>query len=423
MKTRLISLDVLRGLTIILMTIVNNPGDWGHVYSPLLHAEWHGCTPTDLVFPTFLFIVGVSVVLATPQKILNANSFQKIITRTIRIFCLGMFLYFFSKIHAFGLEGLLLLGFRLILTAIIVVALFSDYDKKLQFYLALAVFVIMMILAFGGFKDYETVRIPGVLQRIAIVYFIVSILYLKTNWKTQAIFGVTVLLTYWALMTLIPVPGVGEPNFEKGTNLAAWLDNYLLPGHLWITSKTWDPEGILSTLPAIGTGIAGLLVGTLLTNSFSKDKKALYLFIGAISGIVIGLIWNTVFPINKALWTSSYVLYAAGIASLCLVILYYVIDVLGISGWTKFFVIFGVNPMVVFFFSGIIPRVLSGIKVAYPNDPAHEPIGLQVYFYEFKLSPLFSDPINASLAYALTYLTLWFVILYILYRNKLVFKV
>ncbi|MBE9465412.1 acyltransferase family protein [Dyadobacter subterraneus] len=423
MKTRLISLDVLRGLTIILMTIVNNPGDWGHVYSPLLHAEWHGCTPTDLVFPTFLFIVGVSVVLATPQKILNANSFQKIITRTLRIFCLGMFLYFFSKIQAFGLEGLSLLGFRLILTAIIVAALFSDYDKKLQLYVALAVFIIMMILAFGGFKDYETVRIPGVLQRIAIVYFIVSILYLKTNWKTQAIFGVVVLLTYWALMTLIPVPGVGEPNFEKGTNLAAWLDNYLLPGHLWATSKTWDPEGILSTLPAIGTGIAGLLVGTLLTNSFSKDKKALYLFIGAISGIVIGLIWNTVFPINKALWTSSYVLYAAGIASLCLVILYYIIDIKGISGWTKFFVIFGVNPMVVFFFSGIIPRVLSGIKVAYPNDPAHEPIGLQTYFYEFQLSPLFSDPMNASLAYALTYLTLWFVILYILYRNKLVFKV
>ncbi|MCF0057593.1 acyltransferase family protein [Dyadobacter sp. CY356] len=423
MKTRLISLDVLRGLTIILMTIVNNPGDWGHVYSPLLHAEWHGCTPTDLVFPTFLFIVGVSVVLATPQKILNVNSFQKIITRTLRIFCLGMFLYFFSKIQAFGLEGLSLLGFRLILTAVIVVALFSDYDKKLQLFVALAVFVIMMVLAFAGFKDYETVRIPGVLQRIAIVYFIVSILYLKTNWKTQAIFGVIVLLTYWALMALVPVPGVGEPNFEKGTNLAAWLDNYLLPGHLWVTSKTWDPEGILSTLPAIGTGIAGLLAGTLLTSSFSKDKKALYLLIGAISGIVIGLIWNMVFPINKALWTSSYVVYAGGIASLCLVILYYIIDVLGISGWTKFFVIFGVNPMVVFFFSGIIPRVLSGIKVAYPNDPAHEPIGLQAYFYDFLLSPLFSDPINASLAYALAYLTLWFVILYILYKKKLVFKV
>ncbi|WP_254562755.1 acyltransferase family protein [Dyadobacter diqingensis] len=423
MKPRLISLDVLRGLTIILMTIVNNPGDWGHVYSPLLHAEWHGCTPTDLVFPTFLFIVGVSVVLATPGKNLNIHTLQKIITRTLRIFCLGLFLSFFSKINAFGLEGLPLLGIRLTITAVVVVALFSDYDRKLQFYAAVIAFLTMMILAFGGFADYETVRIPGVLQRIAIVYLIVSLLYLKTTWKTQAIIGVVVLLAYWALMTLIPVPGIGTPNFEKGTNLAAWLDNYLLPGHLWATSETWDPEGILSTLPAIGTGIAGLLVGTLLTNSFSKDKKASYLLIAAVSAIVVGQLWNIVFPINKALWTSSYVLYAAGLASLCLVVLYYLIDVLGISGWTKFFVIFGVNPMVVFFFSGIIPRVLSSIKVGHPADPGNEPIGLQAYFYEFQLSPLFSDPINASLAYALLYLTLWFVILYILYRNKLVFKV
>ena len=423
MKPRLISLDVLRGLTIILMTIVNNPGDWGHVYSPLLHAEWHGCSPTDLVFPTFLFIVGVSVVLATPGKNLNIHVLQKIITRTLRIFCLGLFLSFFSKINAFGLEGLPLLVIRLVVTAAVVVALFSDYDRRLQFYVSVIVFLTMMILAFGGFSDYETVRIPGVLQRIAIVYLIVSLLYLKTTWKTQALIGVVVSLAYWALMTLIPVPGIGAPNFEKGTNLAAWLDNYLLPGHLWATSKTWDPEGILSTLPAIGTGIAGLLVGTLLTNSFSKDKKALYLLIAAVSAIVVGQLWNIGFPINKALWTSSYVLYAAGLASLCLVILYYLIDVLGISGWTKFFVIFGVNPMVVFFFSGIIPRVLSSIKVGHPTDPAHESIGLQTYFYEFQLSPLFLDPINASLAYALIYLTLWFVILYILYRNKLVFKV
>ena len=272
MKPRLISLDVLRGLTIMLMTIVNNPGDWGNVYSPLLHAEWHGCTPTDLVFPTFLFIVGVSVVLTTTNKNLNINSIQKILTRTLRIFCLGLFLSFFSKIQAFGLEGLPLLGFRLIIMAIVVALLFSDYDRRLQFYSAVSIFVIMMFLAFGGFTDYEHVRIPGVLQRIAMVYLIVSFLYLKTNWKTQAFFGITVLLVYWALMTLIPVPGIGDPNFEKGTNLAAWLDNYLLPGHLWATSKTWDPEGILSTLPAIGTGIAGLLVGTLLTNQFSKDK-------------------------------------------------------------------------------------------------------------------------------------------------------
>ena len=423
MKPRLISLDVLRGLTIILMTIVNNPGDWGQVYAPLLHAEWHGFTATDMVFPTFLFIVGVSVVLANPLKSWTSASIQKIITRSLRIFCLGLFLSFFSKIQLFGLEGLSLLSIRLVFTAIIVVALFSEYNRKLQFYFATAVFIFMIFIAFGGFKDYENVRVPGVLQRIAIVYLIVSLLYLRTSWISLAVVGVSVLLVYWALMTLISVPGIGAPNFEKGTNLAAWLDNYLLPGHLWITSKTWDPEGILSTLPAVGTGIVGLLTGILLTSRLTAQKKGFYLLIASISSILIGLIWNIVFPINKALWTSSYVLFAGGVAGFCLAILYLIIDVKGFRAWTTFFVIFGINPMVVFFFSGIIPRAMSAIKIGYPNDAAHETIGLQPYLYQFQILPHFSEPKNASLAYALSYLLFWFLILYVLYKRKLIFKV
>lgn len=423
MKSRLVSLDVLRGLTIILMTIVNNPGDWGNVYSPLLHAEWHGCTPTDLVFPTFLFIVGVSVVLATPQKSFDVNSIQKIITRALRICCLGLFLSFFSRINLLGLEDLPLLGVRLIITAFIIVALFTEYDKKLQLYVAIFIFIVMMILAFGGFEDFKNVRIPGVLQRISVVYLVVSLLYISSGWKTQVGLGVILLLTYWALMALIPVPGFGSANFEKGTNLAAWLDNYLLPGHLWVTSKTWDPEGILSTLPAIVTGIAGLLTGTLLTSGFSKNKKVAYMFIGSAFGLIIGFVWSFTFPINKALWTSSYVLYAAGWALAVLAILYYIIDIKGISGWTSLFVIFGINPMFIFFFSGIIPRVLSAIKVADPANAIQGKIGLQTYFYNLQIAPYFSDPKNASLTYALIYLLFWFLILYFLYRNKWIFKV
>jgi len=405
------------------MTIVNNPGDWGNVYAPLLHAEWHGCTPTDLVFPTFLYIVGISVVLASPLKSWTSAGIQKIVTRSLRIFCLGLFLSFFSKIHLFGLEGLSLLVLRIIITAIIVFALFSDYDRKIQFYVATLMFISMILLAFGGFKDYENVRIPGVLQRIAIVYLIVSLLYMRTNWVTQAVVGVSVLMIYWAFMTLIPVPGIGEPNFEKGTNLAAWLDNYLLPGHLWVTSKTWDPEGILSTLPALGTGIAGLLTGTLLTCTLSPAKKAFYLLAGSLTAISVGFIWNIVFPLNKALWTSSYVLYAAGWAALCLAILYWITDVKDSNRWTTFFVIFGINPMVVFFFSGIIPRVMSGIKITNPNDPGQEAVGLQAYLYQFQILPHFSDPKTASLAYALSYLIFWFLILCVLYRKKWIFKV
>ncbi|TLV00498.1 acyltransferase family protein [Dyadobacter luticola] len=422
MKQRLVSLDVLRGLTMILMTIVNNPGDWEHVYAPLLHAEWHGCTPTDLVFPTFLFIVGVSVVLASAPNVSDQIILQRIVTRTLRIFCLGLFLSFFSRIQFAGLEDAALLAFRLAITAVVVVALFGNYDRKLQFWVAIALFTIMLILAFGGFEDFKTVRIPGVLQRIAIVYLIVSLLYWRTGWVTQAIVGVSVLLIYWAIMTLIPVPGIGEPNFEKGTNLAAWLDNFLLPGHLWATSKTWDPEGILSTLPAIGTGIAGLLAGALLKSNLEKPRKAFYLFVAGLAGVLIGFIWSFVFPLNKALWTSSFVLYAAGWALICLSILFYVIDIKGFKSWTAYFVMFGVNPMVVFFFSGIIIRLLNVVKITNPAKPS-EQMNLVPYFYQYQIVPRFESPYNASLVYALLYLLIWSVILVVLWRRRLVFKV
>ncbi len=422
MKNRLISLDVLRGLTIMLMTIVNNPGDWGNVYAPFLHAEWHGATLTDLVFPTFLFIVGITTVLATPQKVLNADTLKKILTRFLRIFSLGLFLNFFSKIQVFDLEGPALLVARLLITAAVVAALFGEYDRRRQLRVAVGIFILMMVLAFGGFDGYDSVRIPGVLQRIAIVYLVVSLLYLTTSLQTQIVVGVVLLLGYWALMTLIPVPGVGPANIDKGTNLAAWLDNLLLPGHLWATSKTWDPEGILSTIPAIGTGIAGLLAGALLTGTFTKEKKVLYMLMAGVGSIALGLIWNMAFPINKALWTSSYVFYAAGIALVLLALLYFIIDYKELKGWILPFIVFGVNPMVVFFFSGIIPRALNGIKMAHPTEPG-ETIGLQSYLYNFQIAPHFSDPKAASLAGALIYLLIWFVILYFFYRKRMIFKV
>lgn len=422
MKQRLTSLDVFRGMTIMLMTIVNNPGDWGNIYPPLEHAEWHGCTPTDLVFPFFLFIVGISSVLSMPIKRFDASTFERIITRTLRIFLLGLFLNFFSKIHIGALTGIPLMLIRLGFTALITVALLGDYDKRKQFFIALGLFILMMILAFVA-GDFQEVRIPGVLQRIAIVYLIVSVLYAITNTTTQIIVGLVCLLGYWALMALVPVPGVGAANFDKGTNLAAWLDNLLLPGHLWATSKTWDPEGILSTIPAIGTGIAGLLTGTLLTNNFDKNKKAIYLLAAGVVSVIIGFLWGMVFPINKALWTSSFVLYTAGWALLVLGVLYFVIDVIRFDFWTKPFVIFGVNPMVVFFFSGIIPRVLNMIKIPVADRAPEESPGLISWMYEYGIAPLFTEPKNASLAGALVYVLIWFVILWLFYRRKLIFKV
>lgn len=420
MKDRILSVDVLRGMTVILMTIVNNPGDWGNVYPPLLHASWHGCTPTDLVFPFFLFVVGISTALAMPKKQISSRTYQKIATRTFRIICLGLFLNFFSKLDAFGLDGILLIIYRLAFTALAVIAFLGDYDRKKQLYVAFGSFILMMILAFGGFEQFENVRIPGVLQRIGIVYGIVSLIYLHTSTRIQILIGSSILLIYWAIITLVPIPNGNPPNLEVGTSLAAWLDGTLLTTHNWVNTKTWDPEGILSTLPAIGTGIAGLLIGQLLIHEIPQRKKSLQLLGIGVAAIILSLLWNIVFPINKALWTSSYVIYTAGLATLILSILYYITDVRKYESWTKPFIIFGVNPMVIFFFSGIIPRVLGMIKVLSPEE---ELISVQAYIYDYMIVPLFENPTNASLAGALIYLVIWFVILTLFYRKNLIFKV
>lgn len=421
-KERLISLDVFRGLTILLMTIVNNPGDWGNVYPPLLHAEWHGCTPTDLVFPFFIFIMGVAVPLAMPDKFYDGTTFNKILVRSLRMLCLGIFFNFFGKIQLFGLEGILLLIGRLAITIAAGYALMGSFSSKIKNILAFSILFIYLFLAYSGIEAYSDVRLPGVLQRIAIVYFVVSLLYLKTSQKTQIITGIVLLLGYWAIMTLIPVPGIGDANLDKGTNLASWLDGVLLKGHMYRRTVTWDPEGILSTFPSIVNGIIGLLIGQLLQLNFPKTKKAQKMAIAGAALIIGGLIWNIVFPINKSLWTSSYVLYTTGLATTFLAILCYIIDIADYKKGFKPFLIWGVNPMIVFFTSQIIPQALVMIEFQNPHK-TEEKINLLNYLYSFWIAPFFSNPMTASLAGALVYVCIWTFILWIFYRNKLIFKV
>lgn len=421
-RERLISLDVFRGLTILLMTIVNNPGDWGNVYPPLLHAHWNGCTPTDLVFPFFIFIMGVAVPLAMPEKKYDETTFNKILIRSLRMFCLGIFFNFFGNIQLFGLDGIPLLIARLAITIAVGYALMGSFSNRLKNILAFSILFLYLILAYGGFEDYQDVRLPGVLQRIAIVYFVVSLLYLKTPRRTQIITGIVLLLGYWAVMTLVPVPGFGEANLERGTNLAAWLDNVVLKGHMYYETKTWDPEGILSTLPSIVNGIIGLLIGQILQLNVTKIQKAQRMGMMGTALIFLGLIWDLVFPINKSIWTSSYVLYTTGLATVCLTALYYTIDIAGYKKGFKLFVIWGVNPMIVFFASQIIPQALVMIRFSNPSNP-QEQTNLLDYLYRFGIAPLFSNPMTASLAGALTYVAIWTFILWIFYRNKLIFKV
>ncbi|PBJ05010.1 acyltransferase family protein [Flavobacterium sp. ACN6] len=423
MKDRIISVDVLRGLTVLLMTLVNNPGSWSYVYPILDHAKWNGCTLADLVFPFFIFIVGIAVPLAMPIKKDNAENVTKIITRSLRIFCLGLFLSYFYSIHFMGLQpGITLLCIRLFFTFCVGYALIGDFNLKTKTILAVLIFVILIGLAYSGHENFAKIRIFGVLQRIGIVYFFVSLIYLKTNIKTQAILSASILLGYWALMTLIPVPDVGYPNLEAGTNLASWLDSVLLENHMYIETKTWDPEGLLSTLPVIGNGLIGLLIGQLLIQPMPKIKINKIMAGISLVLILIGLLWSLVFPINKSLWTSSYVLFTAGLALLLLSVIYYIIDVRGSKKWTPFLLTWGVNPMIVFFVSGILPRALTMIKIQDPENISDK-INVRDYAYNFWISPLFENQLLSSLTYSIIYILLWSIVLWYFYKNKLIFKV
>lgn len=370
-KPRLLSLDVFRGITVAMMTLVNNPGSWAHIYTPLEHSEWNGCTPTDLVFPFFLFIVGVSIVFALESKKADPALHRRLITGIIRR--------------------------------------------------AVILFAIGLILSLFPYFNFATVRIPGVIQRIAVVYLIVGLLYIFQTRKAMLITFWVILIAYYLIMTFIPVPGVGYANLNPETNLGAWIDRGILgEAHLWKSSKTWDPEGILTDLPAVATGIFGVLIGTFLKRKDQPEaQKVSWLFAVGVLVTILGLLVDLFFPINKALWTSSFVLYTGGLAIIGLTLLYWLIDVQGYKRFTKPFVIFGVNAITVYTFSGIIPRILGMITFKNSEGKLQN---LHEYLYDTFFTPYFS-PINASLAGGLTYVLIWYIILWMMYRKNLIIKV
>lgn len=366
---RLLSLDVFRGITIAGMILVNNPGSWSHIYDPLEHAEWHGWTPTDLIFPFFLFIVGVSITLAFAPRIetggSNRDLYLKIIRRTLIIFALGIFLAGFP------------------------------------------------------YFNFSTIRIPGVLQRIAVCYLFTSLIFLKTKVRTQIIIGVALLLLYWLLMTLVPVPGFGAGDLSKEGNLAAYLDRTLLAGHIWRTAKVYDPEGILSTIPAIVTTLCGVLTGHWLRAGRSQYEKVAGMFVAGACGVVVGWAWHSWFPINKALWTSSYVIFTAGMALQLLALCIWIIDIKGYRRWATPFVIFGVNALAVFVLSGFVTKLLIIWKITGADSA---PVSMWKYLYDH-LFASWATPINASLLFAISYVLLWLALMSLLYRKRIFIKV
>ena len=372
-KQRLLSLDFLRGLTVAGMILVNNPGDWAHIYAPLEHSKWHGCTPTDLIFPSFLFMVGVSITYAIGNKKDNQTAHGKILLAALKR---SVILYII-----FAMLGL--------------ASRFPNFD-------------------FAHF------RILGVLPRIAIVFFITVVLFVKTSYKTQWWLLFTILIVYYLLMNFVPVPGVGYANLEPATNLGAWFDRTILgEAHLWRGSKVFDPEGLLSTLPAIGTCLMGVLTGTWLRRKDRDENvKVAWLFTMGIFCVLAGSVWDSFFPINKALWTSSFVLYAGGIGVIALTLSYWLIDVQHRNKYIELFLAFGSNAITAYVSADVVLILLDLIKVNLNGNK----VGAQEYLYQTLFVPHFS-PVNASLAGAITYVLLLLIPLWILYKKKIFLKV
>ena len=367
-KQRLLSLDVMRGATVAAMTLVNNPGDWGHIYAPLEHSAWNGCTPTDLIFPFFLFMVGVSTVFAMETKKADPRNHAKMILGSLRRMALLILI-------SWGIQ------------------LFYHYDR--------------------GFAN---LRFPGVLPRIGLVFFICSVLYIKCSQKSRDGIMAFALVGYYVIMCFIPVPDGTPANLNPETNFGAWIDRLVFgSNHLWRESKTWDPEGLLGTLPAMATGLFGIRVGTWLKRPDREASvKVTWMFVYGVSAVVVALAWDLFFPINKALWTSTFVLYTGGLATIALAFTYWLVDVQGCKKYIWIFVVFGMNAITGYVLSGILQGIINFTSIG--------GVPTTLWFYKHAIAPYFA-PFNASLVRAIIYLILTWLPMYWLYKKKIYIKV
>ena len=370
---RLRSLDVFRGATIALMILVNNAGDWGKTYAPLLHAEWHGWTPADLVFPFFLFILGVAIPFALgghraadPAELHLLH--RKILRRAAILFALGLLLIWFPY------------------------------------------FTVVWARA----------RIPGVLQRIALVYLAAALAYLHLRPRGRVALALGLLGGYWAVMKLVPVPGFGAGDLSPAGNLAFWLDHQILGAHVWRYSPgPGDPEGILSTLPAIASALMGVFVGDLLRSRRLPRRKLAWLLLGGAAGIAFALGLQPLFPINKNLWSPTYVIFTGGAALLALGAAYALIDLAGVARWARPFEVFGTNAIAAYVGSGVLAKLLLAIRW---SDGAGGSVTAQRWLYSHCHAALLPDYV-ASLAWALSHVAIWWIVTAALDRRGLYLKV
>jgi predicted acyltransferase len=360
---RLVSLDVFRGLTVAGMVLVNNPGTWRAVYAPLRHADWHGWTPTDLIFPFFLFIVGVAIPLALGRRLADGEPSGRIVLRIVRrsaiIFALGLVLHTVSN------------------------------------------------------PDPATIRIPGVLQRIAVCYLVAAVLFVTTSWRAQLGWAAVALLGYWAALTLVPVPGFGAGDLGKEGNIAAWLDRALLGRHIWRIGRVYDPEGILSTVPAVATTLFGMFAGRWIRSMPVPAIMARGLALAGVALTGAGLLWGRWLPINKSLWSSSYAVFTAGAALLVLAFCYWLIEIKRSRWWTRPFAALGVNALAVFFLSTLLAILLARVHVTAGDGRLRT---LQPMLFDAAFAP-WAPAMAASLAWALANVLLWLLITWALDRR------
>ncbi len=362
---RLMSLDVFRGATIASMILVNNPGSWDAVYTPLEHADWHGWTFTDLVFPFFLWIVGVAITLSMARRVAEGADKSRLLLHIVRR--------------------------------------------------AVLIFLVGELLSLVPYFRFSTVRIPGVLQRIAICYLIAATIFLFTNLRGRVLWIAGLLAAWWMLVMFVAAPG-STPGFldrPEGTLQQYW-DGLFLSGHMYSQTKTWDPEGILSTLPAIATVLFGILAGMLLQAKKTMEEKTAWMFLLGNLLIFAGLILSTWVPINKKLWTSSYAVFMAGMAWVVFAGCYWLIDVQKWRRFAKPFAIYGMNAITVYVLSGVIAKALGLIQVTAPDGKA---IPLETFLYRNFFQPV-ASPKNASLLYALTNVAVLYGVAWFMYRRK-----
>ncbi|WP_422089820.1 acyltransferase family protein [Tenacibaculum ovolyticum] len=359
-KKRIESVDLLRGFTIVAMILVNTPGTWNSVYTPLLHAEWHGLTPTDLVFPFFLFIVGISIYFAYKNKKKGIIIYKKIAVRSLKLIGLGLFLNIFLPYFPF-------------------------------------------------IREFETLRITGVLQRIGIVFFVSSILYLNYNWKTILVISATILTIYALILGFLPFSDGTLPTFNRApNNWSNYIDLNILGKHMW--KPDYDPEGLFSTLPSLVTCLSGILIGKLL----DELKTIKQLFLAAIILLALGYTLNVWFPINKAIWSSSFVLATSGWATLILAIIYYLKDIKKFQ-FGNIFKYVGMNAITIYFLSSLTSIIMYLTKIGDTN--LHNYVYKNIFVHSF-LSDKFS-----SLLYGLTVVIFYVSLGYLMFKKKIFIKV